>query len=86
MVKMNMGKIEDTTKQLKDESDLIKRRYRSVICGICSIPARHKLVTGLGCYLNYFESLLCNMCSDWIQKLSDYEWDDHGIIGVGKLI
>ena len=83
---MNMGKIEDTTKQLKDESDLIKRRYRSVICSIYSNPATHKLVTGLGCYPNYFESLLCNVCSDRIQKLSDYQWDDRGIIDVYRLI
>ena len=86
MVKMNMRKIEDTTKQLKDESDLIKRRYRFVICSICSNPATHKLVTGLDCYPNYFESLLCNVCSDRIQKLSDYQWDDRGIIDVYRLI
>ena len=83
---MNMGKIEDTTKQLKDENDSIKRQYRSVICCICLIPATHKLVTGLGCYPNYFENFLCNMCSDSIQKLSDYVWDDHGIIGVYNLM
>ena len=42
MVKMNMEKIEDTTKQLKDENDLIKRQYRSVTCCTYSIPAMHK--------------------------------------------
>ena len=61
-------------------------RYRSIICCNCSIPATHKLVTGLGCYPNYHESLICNMYSDSIQKLSDYEWDVHGIIGVYKLM
>ena len=48
MVKMNMR--EDTTEQLKDENYLIERRYRPIICCNCSIPATHKLVTGLGCY------------------------------------
>ena len=86
MNKMNMRKIRDTTKELKDENDLIERRYRSIICCNCSIPATHKLVTGLGFYPNYHESLLCNMCSDSIQKLSDYEWDVHRIIGVYKLM
>ena len=31
-------------------------------------------------------AFICNMCSDSIQTLSDYEWDDHGIIGVYKLM
>ena len=86
MNKINMRKIRDTTKKLKDENDLIERRYRSIICCKCSKPATHILVKGLGCYPNYHESLICNMCSDSIQKLSDYEWDVHGIIGVYKLM
>ena len=85
MIKMNMRKIEDTTKQLKDESDLIEKRHRSIICCNCSIPATHILVTGLGRYPNYHGSFLCNVCSDRIQKLSDYQWDVRGIIGVYKL-
>ena len=28
---MNMGKIKDTTKRLKDENNSIERRYRSVM-------------------------------------------------------
>ena len=88
MNKMNMRKIRDTTKELKVENDLIERCYRSITCCtfLCSNPATHKLVTGLGRYPNYHESLLCNMCSDSIQKLSDYEWDVHRIIGVDKLM
>ena len=86
MNKMNMRKIRDTTKELKDENDLIEMRYRLVICCNCSNPATHLLVTGLGCYPNYHESFICNMCSDSTKKLSDYEWDYHGIIGVYKLI
>ena len=81
-----MRKIIDTTKELKDENDLIERRYRSIICCYCSNPATHLLVTGLGCYPNYHESFICNMCSDWIKKLSDYYWDYNGIIGVYKLM
>ena len=81
-----MRKIRDTTKELKDENDLIEMRYRSITCCNCSNPTAHKLVTGLGRYPNYHERLLCNMCSDSIQKLSDYEWDVHRIIGVYKLM
>ena len=86
MNKMNMRKIREKTKELKDKNDSIERRYRSIICCKCSKPATHLLVTGLGCYPNYYESLICNMCSAWIKKLSDYEWDFNGIIGVYKLM
>ena len=86
MVKINMRKIKDTTEQLKDENDSIEKRHRSITCYKCSNPATHLLVTGLGCYPNYRESFLCNMCSDSIQKLSNFEWDFHGIIGVYKLM
>ena len=86
MVKINMRKIKDTTEQLKDENNSIERRYRPIICCNCSIPATHLLVTGLGCYPNYHESSICNMCSDRIKKLSDYQWDAHRIIVVYKLM
>ena len=86
MNKMNMRKIRDTTKKLKDENDLIERRYRSIICCKCSNPATHLLVTGLSRYPYYHENFICNMCSAWIKKLSDYEWDFNGIIGVYKLM
>ena len=86
MVKINMRKIKDTTEQLKDEKNSIERQYRSITCCNCSNPATHKLVTGLGRYPNYHESLLCNMCLDRIKKLSDYQWDVHRIIGVYKLM
>ena len=85
MVKMNMRKIKDATEQLKDENNLIEKQHRSIICFNCSNPATHKLIRGLGGYPNYRESLICNMCSDSIQKLRDYEWDINGIIGIYKL-
>ena len=88
MVKMNKGKIRDTTKQLKDENNLIKRQYRSVICCtfLCSNPVTHILITGLGCYPNYVEKPICNVCSTYIQELSDYEWDERGLVGVYELM
>ena len=68
MNKMNMRKIREKTKELKDKNDSIERRYRSIICCKCSKPATHLLVTGLGHYPNYHESLICNMCSAWIKN------------------
>ena len=41
MVKMNMRKIKNTTEQLKYENNSIEKRYRSIICCNCSIPATH---------------------------------------------
>ena len=86
MVKMNIKKIKDTTKQLKCDNYSIDKRYRSVICCFCSIPATHVLVTGLDCYPEFCEDLICNVCADSIQKLSNYEWDDQGIIGLYELM
>ena len=86
MNKMNMRKIRDTTKELKDENDLIERQYRSTICFKCSNPATHLLVRRFDFDPNYHESFICNMCSDRIKKLSDYEWDLNKIVGVYKLM
>ena len=84
MVKMNMRKIEDTIKQLKDENDSIERRYRPVICCTCLTPATHLPVKGH--YPNYVEKHICYVCSTLIQKLSDYEWDEQGIVNVYELM
>ena len=62
MVKMNMKKIKDMTKQLDDENNSIERGYRSVICCFCSIPATRVQVAGLGCYPDYCKNPVCNMC------------------------
>ena len=86
MVKINIRKIKDATEQLKDENDLIERRYRSIICCKCSNKATYLLVRHFDGNPNYHESFICNMRSDWIKKLSDYEWDFNGIIGVYKLM
>ena len=86
MVKINMRKIKDATEQLKDENDLIEKRHRSIICCKCSNTATYLLVRRFDVYPNYHGSFICNMCSDWIKILSDYEWDLNGIIGVYKLM
>ena len=57
-----------------------------VISGVSTIGTAFTVVglpisTSLGVV-----STVGNMCSDSIQKLSDYEWDDHRIIGVYKLM
>ena len=39
MVKMNMRKIEDRTKQLEDENNSIEMRYRATICNDCKKEA-----------------------------------------------
>ena len=85
---MNMRKIKEATEQLKDENNSIEKRHRSIICCtfLCSNPATYLLVRRFEFNLNYHESFICNMCSDWIKKLSDYEWDFNGIICVYKLM
>ena len=87
MVKVNMIKIEDTTKQLKDENELIDERYRATTC--CyhrDRPSSHILVTGQGNYPNYNEFFICKWCADWFDEQDCYEWDVQGIIGVYELM
>ena len=86
MNKMNMRKIRDITKELKDENDLIERRYRSITCCtfLCSNPATHLLVKG-GCP-NYFEYLICRKCVKFYYGLSSFDWDNLNIVDVYKLM
>ena len=86
MIKMNMIKIRDTNKQLKDENNSIERRYRSVICYtfLCSNPATHLLVKG-GCP-NYFEYFICKKCEKFYYGLSSFDWDNLNIVDVYKLM
>ena len=79
---MNMIKIRDKNKQLKDENNSIERRYRSVICYafLCSNPATHLLVKG-GC-LNYFEHFICKKCAKFYYGLSSFNWDNLNIVDV----
>ena len=86
-IDIEMKKIRTITKKLKDENEIIERRYESIKCRtfMCPNPISHILVTGLGRYPNYCESYLCNKCSDRIQKLSDYQWDVLGIIDVMRI-
>ena len=86
MIKMNMIKIRDTNKQLKDENNSIERRYRSIICYtfLCSNPATHLLVKG-GCP-NYFEYFICRKCVKFYYGLSSFDWDNLNIVDVYKLM
>ena len=86
-IDIEMKKIRDITKKLKDENEMIERHYESIKCitYMCPNLISHILVTGLGCYPNYCESYLCNKCSGRIQKLSDYQWDVLGIIDVVRI-
>ena len=49
MVKMDMRKIEDTTKRMEGEDSLIEMRYRITISNDCGLkPATYFMVKGLG--------------------------------------
>ena len=57
-------------------------KFENQLCSNCSGLrfAKHILVKGLGCYPNYRGSFVCDVCSNRIEKLNDYEWDVNGII------
>ena len=81
MIKMNIGKIRDTTKPLKDEKELIDERYRATTC--CyhrDRPMTHYIISGIGEYPNYGKCYICKSCADFFDSLSDYEWDRQSIV------
>ena len=83
MAKMNMRKIEDTTKRMEGEDSLIEMRYKATMC--ChhrDRPSSHILVTSQGNYPNYNEFFTCKSCADWFDEQDCYEWDAQGIVGV----
>ena len=84
MNKMNMIKIRDTTKELNNENKFLEWVYMSTICSKCKNPATYILVRGFAD--KYHEDRLCNTCSNYIKKLSDFEWDLNEIVGVYKLM
>ena len=87
MVKMNMRKIEDTTKQLKDENESIEKRYESTIFNDCGLkPVTYFIVKGLGCYLDYTDSYVCISCKSKYDGLSAFGLEPQGIVEVYKLM
>ena len=54
MVKMSMRQIEDTTKRMEGENELMDERYRTMICNDCGLkPTTYFIVNRLGRYPDY---------------------------------
>ena len=83
---MNMRKIEDMTKQLKDENESIEKQYEFTICNDCGLkPATYFIVKGLGCYPDYTDSYVCISYKNKYDRLSTFGLEPQGIIEVYKL-
>ena len=86
MVKMNMRKIEDTTKRMEGECSLIEMRYRTTICNDCGLkPATYFIIKGLGCYPDYTDSYVCVSCKNKYDRLSAFGLEPQGIVEVYNL-
>ena len=89
MVKMDMRKIEDTTKRMEGENSLIEMRYKTTICNDCGLkPATYFIVKGLGCYpdYTYTHSYICISCKKRYDGLSAFGLEPQGIVEVYKLM
>ena len=91
MVKMNMRKIEDMTKQMEGEDSLIEMRYRATICNDCGLkPAKYYKVKGLpfakaNSDYTYTDSYICISCKNRYDGLSAFGLKPHGIVEVYNL-
>ena len=87
MIKINMRKIEDMTKQMEGEDSLIEMRYRTTICNDCGLkPATYFIVKGLGCYPDCTNSYVCISSKNNHDRLSAFELETQGIIEEYKLM
>ena len=87
-----MRKIEDTTKQLKDENNSIEKRYRTTICNDYGLkPATYFTVKGLpfakvNSDHTYTDSYVCISCKNRYYGLSAFGLEPQGIVEVYKLM
>ena len=72
-----MVKVNFEDKQLNNENELIEKQYESTICNECKErPSTHVKITRLGCYPNYSEKVISNVCAKWYDGLTAYQWHD----------
>ena len=82
MVKMDMRKIEGTTKRMEGEDSFIEMRYRTTICNDCGLkPTKYFIVKGLGCCpdYTYTDSYVCISCKNKYDRLSAFGLEPQGI-------
>ena len=66
----------------------IDKKYNRIICNFdshCYFPATYKLITGIGKYPNYTETMICDKCSNHINKLNCYQLDIIDFVDLYKL-
>ena len=78
-----MLKINRLEQKIASISDEIDKRYKSIICKYCDLPATHLLITGK--FPNYVETMICYKCSDYIDNLNCYQLDIMGFVDLYKL-
>ena len=87
MVKMDMRKIEDTTKRMEGEDSLIEMRYRVTICNDCKKrPALYFIVRWSERHPDYEEGYICRLCKDEYDRMCAFGFEAKGIIEVYKLL
>ena len=85
---MNMRKIEDTTKRMEGENELMDERYRTTICNDCGLkPTTYFIAKRSGRYPDYdhTDSYVCISCKNRYDGLSAFGLEPQGIVVVYKL-
>ena len=83
-----MSKINRLERNLASANREINKKYNEIICNFdsyCYFPATYKLITGIGKYPNYTETMICDKCSNHINKLNCYQLDIIDFVDLYKL-
>ena len=83
-----MLKINRLERNLASINHKIDNKYNRIICNfdsLCYFPATYKLIIGIGKYPNYTETMICDKCSNYINKLNCYQLDIIDFVDLYKL-
>ena len=86
MVKMDMRKIEDTSKRMEGEDSLIEMQYRATICNDCKKrPVLYIIVRWSKRHPDYEEGYICRLCKDEYDRMYAFGLEPQGIVEVYNL-
>ena len=83
-----MLRINRLERKLASINHKIDKKYDLIVCNFnkyCDLPATYKLITGIGKYPNYTETMICDRCSNYINKLNCYQLDIIEFVTLCKL-
>ena len=83
-----MSKINKLEREISSINREMNKNYYRITCNFdshCYFPVTYKLITGIGKYPNYTETMICDECSNCINNLNCYQLDIIDFVDLYKL-